>query len=904
MSFERFLFFYFYLIFFFNIKSENVKIKEIDEKENFTNNYNNIKLVNKEKHNVFNSDNSGYIVNDIYIQIDDDKELDSYKEHNEELKEAIFHALTFSKDSYINLKNNTISNNIKRLKRLFKYIDDITIECKLNKDKIDLYIKIKKYKTIKEIICESKIDFDIKKLNNELKNKYITYENIENIKKLLKNKDLQSNKFIIIDNETQSENIFEIKKKHKDFLINKIIFKGNNNIKSNIIFNKLSLKGIENNSIGRNLVNEFISTSINDLKLQNLILNLQKDVFVWSSIYFDKNKFESDKNEIIQLYIKNGYLDVKFDNIEIVRYKNSNVIDIIYNISEGQKYFVGDIEVIGNKNISNNVINKILHVNKGDIFNFTDIQNKILGNPMNPFEDNIKNLYSSLGYLKVDVKIILESIKDNYVNLKILINEGEIVNINKINIIGNRFTNNQFFYRNSFLFPGDKYNSYKFLSTQQNIMRNEYLVQGKSLVTLDNDNNIQIIVEEKLRIEPVFNIKAQAIDSDYYCDCCKCCKVAPAINLGIKLGNLNLRKLLHIKDPKYLFLGNGDDLNFNIIYSPVDSKFNVGLDVSIREISKSLGGSLHFLYSSFRGAIDNEDNNFSEKKEDKLKKLKNSCIDKVNNLSFLTRFIYSNFSRDISLIVTPVHFNINFGRNKNKVFRCYVDIPIGIEFKYSNIGNIFWNTDGLEFSSTFTISNPIVFAFNKNIDKKYKIHKNIKFLNIFSLYKSIIKNLVFNFSSNIGICKAIGDTTTNYLKIKKDDNDKFETTGIKNITYLYLKGIVENNNILRTLNRSNCYLGYKMNIEMRYLFLTSPLINSYIFCFFNAGNLFAGQNKNEYKHLKTMNNKGIFNPFRFYSFGVGLRIEPEIIKMMLPLTFSIYFDFKNKDLSFNIIKPS
>ena len=907
MILKQFVFFYFFLICTLHIKAENI-IKEKDENNtNFTNNYKNIKVINNGHHEIFQSEKPGYIVNEIYISLDDDtnnKNLTKeVEERNQILKDSVLNTLTFSRNSYVSFKNNTISNNIKRIKRLFRSIEDVLFEVELINDKIDIYLKLKKYKTIKEIRCESGENLDLRQINEEYKDRYINFENVKNIKKIITNKKPKHSYFIIVDNETNTETKYKIEKTNKEIIINQVNFIGNKNIKSNILFNKVNLRGIVNNSIGRNLINEFNSNKINSLNIQNLIQNLQKDVFIWNSIYFDKNKFELDKNEIINLYIKNGYLDAKIDKIEIKHYKNTNVIDINYNIIEGDRYYVGDIEILGNKNISKDVILKILGVCKGNVFNFNYIQNKVLGNPMNPFEDNVKNLYSSLGYLKTNIKINIDSIKNNFVNLKIIIDEDEIVKINKINIVGNRFTNNQFFYRNSYLFPGDTYNSYKFISTQQSIMRNEYVIPNKTLVTLDNDNNIQVLVTEKIIIEPVFNIKAQKVDSDYYCKCCSCCKVAPSITLGVKLGNLNLRKFLHLNDPRYLFLGNGDDLNLNIIYNPVDSRFNVGLDVTIREITKNLGGGLNFLYSSFRGAIDNEDNNFTERKEDKQQKNRIGCRQKVNNILFLTRFIYSSFSRNISVIFTPININFTFGQNKFKVFKCYVDIPMSVEFKYANTAGMFWINDGIDFSSNLIISNPIVFLWRKNIDKRYKIHKEIKFLNTFSLYKSIIKNLVFNFSTSLGFSKAIGDTNTNYFRIKKEDSIKFETTGIKNITYLYLNGIFENGNILRTLNRSNCYLAFKLNMEMRYLFLTSPMINSYVFGFFNAGNLFAGQNMKEYNYLKNINNKQLYNPIRFFSLGIGVRIEPEIIKMIMPISFSIYFDFKNKDLSFNMIKP-
>lgn len=896
------IFFFLFFLFFINVKSKDIE-KDDNNNNKIKKRYNNIKILNNIPKKIFQNDSFGYIINNISIKIEKFKNINNDDIQDDVLIENILNTLTFSKGSFLNIKNTTISNNIKRIKRLFPFIEDVTFECNLNNEKLDLIIKIKKYKTIKKIITNIEENIELNKLNNEYNNKYITNNIINDIIDQVKKKVKEVKYIKIIDNETDSEQFYKIKNKEKTLIINNVDFIGNKNIKKNIILNKLTLKGLCHNSLGKNIINEVKSSDLNNIKFTEIIQKLQKDVLYWGSLYFNKEAFENDKKEIIKLYQNNGYLDAKINKIEVKQDKNNTLIDIIYHIDEGKQYFVGKIEIVGNKNIKKNILLDILQVNYGLPFNFTDIQEKIHGNPMNPISESIKNFYGSLGYLKTNITLKIDSIIDNHINLTININEGEIVKINKIKIIGNRFTNNQIFYRNSLLFPGDKYNNLKFLATQQNIMHNEFINPQKSLITIDNDNNIQMIVEEKLIIEPVFNIKAQKVDSDYYCECCNCCQIAPSITLGAKLGNLNLRKLLHINDPKYLFLGNGDTFNLNIVYNPIDSRLDIGLEVTIKEITKNFGGGFGFNYISFRGAIDNENNDFDEKKEDKKKKKMTCCENKVNKINLINRVIYSNFSRNISISFTPFSFNSTFGKNKYKVFKCYLDFPTGIEFKYSEASNNFWNNNGLEFTSTIIFSNPIVFLLKKISDKRYKLHKNIRILNTFSFYKSIIKNLVFSLNSNLGFSKAIEDNTTNFFKIKKEDNDNFETNGIKNTTFLYLNGVLENSNILRAINRSNCNFAFKLNLELRYLFLITPVVNSYIFLFFNGGNLFLGQdNKDDYKYIKSLGKKNLFNPIRFYSMGIGVRIEPEIIKMIIPLYFSIYFDTKNKSLSFNLLK--
>ena len=895
------IFFSLLFLFFINVKSKNIEKGNNDIAEN-KKKYNNIKIINSNNKKIFENNSFGYIVNDVYVEVQKHNNTDN-DDQDDILKENILNSLTFSKNSYLNIKNSTISNNIRRIKRLFPFIEDVTFECKLNNERLDIIIKVKRYKTIKKIILKTDQETDLNKLNENYNNKYITDNIVNDIKNEVKKKFKNVRYIKIIDNETDSEEILKIKSQGNTLIVNNVDFVGNNSIKKGKLLNKINLKGLQNSSLGKNITSDIINTSLNNIKLTDLIQKAQKDFLYFGSLYFNKESFDNDKKTIIRIYQNNGYLDAKISKIEVKLSQNKKLIDIVYHIDEGKKYFVGKIDIIGNKNIKKDVLLRLINVKYGDSFNFTKIQENINGSPTNPLSECIKNLYGSLGYLKTNISLKIDSIIDNYVNITISINEGEIVKINKIKIVGNRFTNNNIFYRNSMLFPGDNYNNIKFLATQQNIMRNDFVNPNKTLITIDNDNNIQMIIEEKLIIEPVFNIKAQRVDKDYCCECCRCCLIAPSITLGAKLGNLNLRKLLHLKDPKYLFLGNGDTFNLNINYNPVDSRLDTGIEVTIKEITKNLGGGFGFNYISFRGAIDNEDNNFNEKKEDKKSKKMSFCENKVNKINIITRVIYSNFSRNISISFTPFSFNTTFGKNKYKIFKCYLDFPTGLEFKYSNISNSFWNNNGIDFTSSLIFSNPIVLLF-KIKDKRYKLHKDIRFLNTFSFYKSIIKNLVFSLHSNIGFSKAINDNSSNFFKIKKDDNNNFETNGVQNTTFLYLNGLVENSNILRAINRSNCNLAFKLNLELRYLFLITPIVNSYVFCFFNGCNLFLGQDNRDYKYIKSLGKKNLLNPVRIYSLGIGVRIEPEILKMIVPLCFSIYFDARNKSLSFNIIKQA
>ena len=516
------------------------------------------------------------------------------------------------------------------------------------------------------------------------------------------------------------------------------------------------------------------------------------------------------------------------------------------------------------------------------------------------FRNSIKTLYSILGFTKSNISIRIKSIKDRFIDFTVVIDEGEKCKVNKIIVNGNKYVNSTEFYKSSFLLPGDEFTYEKYLATQQNILRNEFLDPKKSFVNIDNENNIQMFVEEKLGFEPIFNIKSEKIREGSCCDACKCCKIGPAINIGFKFSNLNFRKLFHLRNKKYSFLGSGDIFSFQLLFSPVDSKLSIDLGVTVREITKNLGFGFSIFYSRNKGNIDSAGNNISDEKYLAYNN-KGCCSNIVHNVNLSCSFILSSFNGRVFNLIYPVLFNMKIGKNKANLLRCNLNINIINDFKYSTMSHSFWEEQGYEFGLLTMITNPLCFLIKTKDINNYSLNKYLTVLFHFVYFKRIYSNFVFNASINLGYSKSFNNFSTGF-KIEKEDSMYFDSANGSTTTFICINGIKENS-ILNSINSSLCNLALKSNFEMRYLFLNSPIINSYLFCFFNAGNLYLPSNKNMYKRSKFNSNLKIYNPFRFYSFGIGLRIEPELLQALLHgLSFSFYYDFVNMDFSFSFVR--
>lgn len=863
--------------------------------------YKNIEITNIDKKNIFDIKKNSYLVKKINIEVVNGSKNEKF------LIDNIYSILTIYENEYINLKNSSIATNIARIKKIFKSIKNVTFEGSLDgSNGLIINIKVEKFEKIKNInITGLKIDKKkVDKINDDYKDKLFTNAILEDIKEKLE-KTFDTDILLKIITYEKEEHTYFIKNKNKQkkYYVRDVKIVGNKSINEIDIIKNLTIKGSKYYSFGNNLFSLIKNSKINNFNLFKTLEVLKSKFFVWDNIFFDKEALKNDKKKIIDIYLSKGFLDIKIDKIDINLDKGNTNFDIKYYINEGKQYVVGDVEFIGNNNVKTEILKQIINIKKGAPLNYIYLKNSASGTGDFGIENNLKNYYNTIGYLKSNIKFKIKSINKNVVNIVFCIEEGEKVIINKIKVSGNRYVDSTEFYKSSFLFPGDTYDHNKYIATQQNILRNNFLNPKKSFVTLDNDNNLQMVIDEKIGIEPILNISTQQIKENSCCKCCECCKIGPAINIGCVLTNLNFKKLLHLKDNRYSFLGAGDTVKVQFTYSPLDAKLNVELSGTIRKISRGIGAGIAFQYSRYKGDIDNKNNDFDkDKNKDKEDKNNGCCSSLVHDISFASTIIFSNFTNTFRNILKPIHLNAKIGRNTLKVYKYYLDINIHNELKYSTLADSFWENNGLEASFSLIITNPFLFLAKESDKKILEINKYCGIFTYLTFYKELYKKLVFNIAIDLGYNKSL-NKYKNSFKIDKEDISHSSSINNKNIAYIYLNGINESSTLLNIINKCRCNLGFKLNIELRYLFINSSIVNTYLFCFFNGGNLFLAENKTKYNELKQYSKANIFNPIRFYSVGFGIRFEPEILKFILPnLHFSLYYDLRNRNLSFNIIR--
>ena len=234
-------------------------------------------------------------------------------------------------------------------------------------------------------------------------------------------------------------------------------------------------------SIGSNKVNLNINIDKGErIKIRNINFSgneIYSDAKLRSKLKKTKRKFPlrfwkksklidtdyiEDKENIVAFYKEKGYRDalIRFDTVIS---NDEKTVDINLNVEEGNKYYFGDINYIGNSSYAKFQLDQILGIQKGDTYNGVLLKERIQDD--NPDANDISNLYQNNGYLFSSINAVEVSAENDTIDFEIRINEGKLASFNKISVIGNTKTNDNVIYRELRIKPGELYSKDKVVRT-------------------------------------------------------------------------------------------------------------------------------------------------------------------------------------------------------------------------------------------------------------------------------------------------------------------------------------------------------------------------------------------------------------------------------------------------------
>ncbi len=296
---------------------------------------------------------------------------------------------------------------------------------------------------------------------------------------------------------------FKIEENSKQYFIDKGFLKTEVNIKQSIDTTNngiaLEININKHSRIKIKKINIYGNNNIDDKKIKHSLKDTKEKKFyrIFKNSRYIEEDFKKDKNNIIDLYNESGYRDASIikDSIYFVNDKRIN-IDIYLN--EGTKYYFGDISWTGNTKYSDEELNDVLKIKKGDIYNQKLLETNLY---MNMEGRDISSLYLDDGYLFFNVNPVEISVDNDSINLEIRINEGKQATINKVSVKGNTKTNDHVIIREIRTKPGQLFSRADIIRTQRELAQLRYFNAEKMDVNpipdpVNGTVDLEYIVEE------------------------------------------------------------------------------------------------------------------------------------------------------------------------------------------------------------------------------------------------------------------------------------------------------------------------------------------------------------------------------------------------------------------------
>jgi outer membrane protein insertion porin family len=220
----------------------------------------------------------------------------------------------------------------------------------------------------------------------------------------------------------------------------------------------------------------------------------------FSGAKFDTKKYEEDKDNILDYYNSLGYRDATIVN-DTVYYNANGHLNIDIKVSEGHRYYFGNITWRGNTKYADSILTAILGIRKGDIYNLETL-NKKLGKSATPEGGDISGLYQDDGYLFFNTDPVETAVYNDTIDYEIRIIEGPQATIKNIRIYGNDRTKEHVIRRELRTIPGEKFSRTDLMRSQREIAQLNYFNQEKIGIDPrpnpdDGTVDINYTVEEK-----------------------------------------------------------------------------------------------------------------------------------------------------------------------------------------------------------------------------------------------------------------------------------------------------------------------------------------------------------------------------------------------------------------------
>ncbi|GAA4454079.1 POTRA domain-containing protein [Rurimicrobium arvi] len=551
---------------------------------------------------------------------------------------------------------------------------------------------------------------------------------------------------------------------------------------------------------------------------------------------FNREKYEEDKDAILQYYNTLGYRDANISKDTIYNVAKGN-INIDLRVNEGRRYYFGDIKWKGNTKYSDETLTKLLGIKRGDIYD-QELLARRTGSIPDAAGQDISSLYMDDGYLYFRIEPMEISIDNDTINYEIRISEGSQATINNVTIEGNDRTNERVIRRELRTLPGAKFSRADIINTQRRIANLGFFNPEKTIPTPhprpDGTVDINYAVEEKSSDQLQMSMGFGGGVKFYG-------------QIGVTFNNFSLRNLFKPKlwDP----LPVGDGQRFAVNYSSNGLTYNA-LNVSLTEPwlggKKPISLTTNFIYSKYSSTLSDNSKSFIKVVGGGMT-LSRQVKWPDDNFVVSFGLNYQNYQlQNYSGLITD--FTNGFSNNlyaKFSIQRYSLDQP-----QYPRNGSDI--SFSFQFTPPYSTFSGIDYS-QVDAERKYKWVEYHKYRFKADWYKTIYGNFVFKFSAKMGFLGYYNPD----IGLSPFERFQLGGDGLSGQNFFIGRDVISQRGY--DVYAQNATIFNKYVAEIRYPFSLNPTTTIFGLIFADAGNAWS--------------NFGAFNPTRLNrDVGVGVRL--------------------------------
>ncbi len=146
---------------------------------------------------------------------------------------------------------------------------------------------------------------------------------------------------------------------------------------------------------------------------------------------YTPERYAEAKQALLDKYNELGFRDATIEDDSIWTVDDKH-INIYVKVDEGEKYYIRNITWVGNTVYNSDVLDKILDMKKGDVYN-----QKLMNKRLIEDDDAVHNNYYNNGYIFSSVEPTDINVVDDSIDVEVRIMEGTQAHLNMVRIFGN-----------------------------------------------------------------------------------------------------------------------------------------------------------------------------------------------------------------------------------------------------------------------------------------------------------------------------------------------------------------------------------------------------------------------------------------------------------------------------------